>query len=114
MTLARPELLPIICQSFIATQSVTMLDFPQALGKKSATKARAKPSCCLGKLGTLIDNTVSLSGSTNFFLVFETVTQGTVSPTFFNVIEDTTRLSIEIHQRLAYAITHLYYNWPVR
>jgi hypothetical protein len=59
-------------------------------------------------------NTVTFGGSKNFFLVSETVTQGTVSPTFFNVVEDSTRMLAETHQCLAYALSHLYYNLPVR
>ena len=51
--------------------------------------------------------------SYQFFLVSQKVTQGTVSPTSFKVVEDSSSISPEIQQRLAYALTHLYYNWPV-
>ena len=65
--------------------------------------------CC----GTVVDNTVTLSERYDFFLVSQKVTQGTVSPTSFNVVEDSSEISPDIQQRLAYALTHLYYNWPV-
>ena len=47
------------------------------------------------------------------FLVSQSVCQGTVSPTHFNVVHDATRLKPDHMQRLTYKLTHLYYNWPV-
>ena len=49
----------------------------------------------------------------DFFLVSQSVRQGTVSPTHFNVIHDTSGLKPDHLQRLTYKLTHLYYNWPV-
>ena len=49
----------------------------------------------------------------DFFLVSQSVRQGTVSPTHFNVIEDNSGLKPDHLQRLSYKLTHLYYNWPV-
>jgi len=62
--------------------------------------------------GFVVDHTVTLHERFDFFLVSQSVTQGTVSPTSFNVVEDDTGLSPNVHQRLAYILTHLYYNWP--
>jgi hypothetical protein len=64
--------------------------------------------------GTVVDSKVTLQERYDFFLVSQKVTQGTVSPTSYNIIEDDTGISPDIHQRLAYALTHLYYNWPVQ
>jgi len=64
------------------------------------------------RCGTVVDNTVTLSERYDFFLVSQKVTQGTVSPTSFNVVDDSSAISPDIQQRLAYALTHLYYNWP--
>ena len=44
----------------------------------------------------------------------QSVRQGTVAPTHYNVIHDTTGLKPDHMQRLAYKLTHLYYNWPVQ
>ena len=44
----------------------------------------------------------------NFFLVSQSVNQGTVNPTSYNVVKDTSGLL----QALTYNLTHLYYNWP--
>jgi len=49
----------------------------------------------------------------DFFLVSQSVRQGTVAPTHYNVIHDTTGLKPDHMQRLAYKLCHLYYNWPV-
>jgi hypothetical protein len=49
----------------------------------------------------------------DFFLVSQSVRQGTVTPTHYNIIHDTTGLKPDHMQRLTYKLTHLYYNWPV-
>ena len=46
-----------------------------------------------------------------FLLHLGSVNQGTVSPTHYNMIWDTTGWKVDIHQKLAYKLTHLYYNW---
>ena len=48
----------------------------------------------------------------DFFLVSQSVRQGTVNPTSYNVVEDTSGLKPEHLQKLTYKLTHLYYNWP--
>ena len=63
----------------------------------------------------------------DFFLVSQSVRQGTVNPTSYNVIKDTSGLKpdhlqvkflflphkiILVLQKLTYKLTHLYYNWP--
>jgi len=50
----------------------------------------------------------------DFFVVSQSVRQGTVAPTHYNVIHDTSHLKPDHMQRLAYKLCHLYYNWPVR
>ena len=49
----------------------------------------------------------------DFFLASQSVRQGTVTPTHFNVIYDTSGLKPDHMQRLTYKLCHLYYNWPV-
>lgn len=60
--------------------------------------------------GTVIDHTVTRCDRYDFFLVSQMATQGTVSPTMYNVIEDSTGLKPEYIQRLSYKLTHLYFN----
>ena len=48
----------------------------------------------------------------DFFLVSQSVKQGTVNPTSYNVVRDTSGLKPEHLQKLTYKLTHLYYNWP--
>jgi len=45
--------------------------------------------------------------------VSQSVRQGTVTPTSYIVVEDSTGLKPDHIQRLTYKMTHLYYNWPV-
>merc|ERR1719186_2546804 len=62
--------------------------------------------------GTVVDDVVTLPERYDFFLVSQSVRQGTVNPTSYNVIEDTGGLKPEHLQKLTYKLCHLYYNWP--
>uniref|UniRef100_A0A0K8TM02 Piwib n=1 Tax=Tabanus bromius TaxID=304241 RepID=A0A0K8TM02_TABBR len=61
--------------------------------------------------GTVVDDVVTLPERYDFYLVSQTVRQGTVSPTSYNVIYDTMGLDPDKMQILTYKMTHLYYNW---
>ena len=54
----------------------------------------------------------SLSVRYDFFLVSQKVRQGTVTPTHYTVVHDSSKLRPDHMQRLAYKMTHMYYNWP--
>jgi len=45
--------------------------------------------------------------------VSQSVRQGTVSPTLYNVISDNVELDPDKLQRLTYKLTHMYFNWSV-
>ncbi|KAK8757976.1 hypothetical protein V5799_004390 [Amblyomma americanum] len=62
--------------------------------------------------GTVVDSEVTRPERYDFFLVSQSVRQGTVAPTQYNVIYDTTGLKPDHMQRLPYKLTHLYFNWP--
>ncbi|XP_046444818.1 piwi-like protein Ago3 [Daphnia pulex] len=61
--------------------------------------------------GTVVDHTVTRRDWWDFFLVSQFVTQGTVSPTHFIVVHDG-GMKPDNLQKLAYKMTHMYYNWP--
>jgi len=63
--------------------------------------------------GTVVDDKVTLNERYDFFLVSQKTSQGTVSPTSYNIVEDNTGIKPDIHQRLANSLTDLYWNWPV-
>ena len=63
--------------------------------------------------GTLVDTVVTRPEWFDFFLVSQSVRQGTVTPTHYNVMSDSTGLKADHFQRLTYKLCHLYYNWPV-
>lgn len=49
----------------------------------------------------------------DFFIVSQSVREGTVTPTHYNVIYDTVCLRPNTVQRLTYQLCHMYYNWAV-
>jgi len=62
--------------------------------------------------GTVLDHTVTRFKFKDFFLIPQAVNQGTVTPTHFVVIKESSALPADAIQRLAYKLTHMYYNWP--
>jgi aubergine len=62
--------------------------------------------------GTVIDNTVTRPDWYDFYLVPQHVSQGTVNPTHFNIIYDSTGLKADHYQKLSFKLCHMYYNWP--
>lgn len=61
--------------------------------------------------GSFIDHTITHPDYNDFYLVSQHVNQGTVSPTKYIVLTETGTLKLEHHQKLAYKMTHMYYNW---
>ncbi|XP_066986204.1 piwi-like protein Siwi isoform X2 [Macrobrachium rosenbergii] len=67
--------------------------------------------------GTVCDDVLTLPERYDFYLISQKVLQGTATPTSYNILEDiNSNLDADRHQRLAYKLTYLYYNWmgPVR
>ncbi|KAH0619368.1 hypothetical protein JD844_019417, partial [Phrynosoma platyrhinos] len=62
--------------------------------------------------GTVIDVEVTRPEWYDFFIVSQSVRSGTVSPTHYNVIYDSSALKPDYMQRLTYKLCHMYYNWP--
>lgn len=61
--------------------------------------------------GSVVDDVITDPEKYDFFLVSQSVGQGTVSPTSYNVIYDTMGLPAERLQRLTYKLCYLYFNW---
>jgi aubergine len=57
------------------------------------------------------NSTFFFINSYDFFLVSQSVRQGTVAPTSYNIIHDTNGLTPDQLQMISYKMTHLYYNW---
>ena len=62
--------------------------------------------------GTVVDDHITNHEAYDFYLVSQSVRQGTVSPAHYNIIDDNTGLKPAQYQSLTYKLTHLYYNWP--
>ena len=63
--------------------------------------------------GTVVDDVVTLPERYDFYLVSQSVRQGTVSPTSYNIISDNVGWTPNHFQRFTYKLTHLYYNCSV-
>jgi aubergine-like protein len=63
--------------------------------------------------GTIVDQGVTRKERYDFFLISQTVREGTITPTMFDIILDEIGWRPTHHQCLAYKLTHLYYNWQV-
>ncbi|XP_055592749.1 protein aubergine-like isoform X1 [Uranotaenia lowii] len=61
--------------------------------------------------GTIVDDVITLPERNDFFLVSQSVNQGTVSPTSYNILYDESGLKPDHLQLYTFKQTHLYYNW---
>lgn len=61
--------------------------------------------------GTIVDDVITLPERYDFYLISQSVRQGTVSPTAYNIVCDTLQLPPDKMQILTYKMCHLYYNW---
>lgn len=62
--------------------------------------------------GTVLDHTVTRRHHFDYFLVPQSVRQGSVSPTHYIVVHNQPDYSPDVLQRLSYKLCYLYYNWP--
>jgi len=62
--------------------------------------------------GTVVDHTVTNIDWYDFYLISQCARQGTAAPTHFHVIWDKTNFQVDHMQRLAFKLSHMYYNWP--
>ncbi|XP_074494492.1 piwi-like protein 1 isoform X2 [Sebastes fasciatus] len=61
--------------------------------------------------GTVVDTEVTRPEWFDFCIVSQAVASGSVSPTHYNIVYDTSGLKPDHMQRLTYKMCHLYYNW---
>nr|XP_057927973.1 piwi-like protein 1 [Doryrhamphus excisus] len=61
--------------------------------------------------GTIIDSKVTRPEWYDFYIVSQAVNFGSVSPTHYNVVYDSSGLKPDHMQRLTYKLCHMYYNW---
>ena len=62
--------------------------------------------------GTLVHKDVVFKEGFDFFLVSQKVTQGTCTPTHFQIISNETNLSLQDFTLLSFFLCFNYYNWP--
>ncbi|CAG2174239.1 unnamed protein product, partial [Oppiella nova] len=61
--------------------------------------------------GSVVDHSITRNNYYDFYLISQYVTQGTVTPTHYIVVHDTNAMPPDRMQKIAYKMTHLYYNW---
>ncbi|KAF3696050.1 Piwi-like protein 1 [Channa argus] len=61
--------------------------------------------------GTIVDSEVTRHEWYDFYIVSQAIRTGSVSPTHYNVVYDTSGLKPDHMQRLTYKLCHMYYNW---
>jgi aubergine-like protein len=61
--------------------------------------------------GTVVDEGIMHQNWYDFFLISQSVTQGTVTPTHYHVIEDQVKLAPHLLQSFTHHLTHMYFNW---
>ncbi|KAK9519547.1 hypothetical protein VZT92_022271 [Zoarces viviparus] len=61
--------------------------------------------------GTIVDSEVTRPEWDDFYIVSQAVRMGSVSPTHYKVVYDTSGLKPDHMQRLTYKLCHMYYNW---
>ncbi|KAL5278937.1 PIWIL2 family protein [Megaselia abdita] len=62
--------------------------------------------------GYIIDHKITRRYLYDFFLIAQSVRQGTVSPAHYIVLKDSNNFPPDTLQRLSYKLCFLYYNWP--
>ncbi|XP_058801648.1 piwi-like protein Siwi [Phymastichus coffea] len=68
------------------------------------------------KSGTIVDDVITDPLKYDFFIISQNVVEGTVTPTAYNVIEDSSRLSPDKIQMMTYKLCHMYFHLsdPIR
>uniref|UniRef100_A0A8D0GE61 Piwi like RNA-mediated silencing 4 n=1 Tax=Sphenodon punctatus TaxID=8508 RepID=A0A8D0GE61_SPHPU len=74
--------------------------------------AEANSSLQNPPVGTVVDTEATRPEWYDFYLIGQLARQGSVNPTYYNVVYDENGLKPDHMQRLTYKMCHLYYNWP--
>ncbi|GAU96584.1 hypothetical protein RvY_08012 [Ramazzottius varieornatus] len=61
--------------------------------------------------GTVVDQIVTRSYRFDFYIVSQSVREGTVAPTYYNVIHHQCNLPPDAMQQMTYMLCHMYFNW---
>ena len=61
--------------------------------------------------GTVVDTGITNHDGLEFFLISQSVNQGTATPTRYQCIHNTANLGIDYLESLTFKLCHLYFNW---
>jgi len=103
------QALKAVLKQFNPEMKLTVIIVSKRINTRFVTKANNADNPVSG---TVVDDVVTLPERYDFFLVSQSVNQGTVNPTSYNVIWDESGFKPDHLQMLSYKLTHLYFNWP--
>ena len=61
--------------------------------------------------GTVVDDVITNPNQFDFFIVSQSTNQGTVAPTSYNVLDNSSNLTPNEIHKLSYKLCHMYYNY---
>ena len=96
----KPQLVVVVVQKRIRTRMF------YSEGEGSRSKVMNAPP------GTVLDHTVTSDTLYDFYLVSQHVGKGTVTPSHYVVVHNTSTFKPDHIQKLSYKLTHMYWNWP--
>eukprot|EP01027_Heterolobosea_sp_BB2_P004320 GEZU01006589.1.p2 GENE.GEZU01006589.1~~GEZU01006589.1.p2 ORF type:complete len:262 (+),score=81.33 GEZU01006589.1:709-1494(+) len=84
--------------------------------KRINTRIFVQPDPTKSKLinpipGTVVDTDITNHNALEFFLVAQTVNQGTATPTRYQCVYNEASFSADYLQNLTFQLCHMYYNW---
>lgn len=85
------------------------------VNKRDVTRFFANPQTSVQgnpEPGTIVDDIVTRPFRFDFFIVSQTVREGTVAPTYYDVLVDDKLMTAELMQTCTYMLCHMYFNWP--
>lgn len=92
--------------AFVVVNKQVGARFYMKLGQKQGEDFFVNPSP-----GCVVDDWVTRQERFDFYLVSQFTRNGTVTPTYYNIIHEDSGLDASKHQLLAYKLCHSYFNW---
>ncbi|KAL7673510.1 hypothetical protein ACOME3_008365 [Neoechinorhynchus agilis] len=62
--------------------------------------------------GLVVDRVVTMERWRDFYLIPQRVTQGSATPSHYNILTDKNGFGMDELQQLSYRLCHMYFNWP--
>jgi len=101
-----------LAEAYKPTGGVPKLTYITVSTKMTVRLFDVKENKCVNPpQGTLLDSVATFPERYDFYLISCGARQGTVSPCYYNVLQDESELSVDKIQLVTYKLCHMYYNW---